>query len=734
MVKKMDSEVAKHVLDVAQDNIAVVENNIAVSGTPANQTTTITAGETNNIANPNNTCMNSIEDSMVAISKNTSTSEEGMHTPSSEDHNNNNSATDHVQCLHSDLMLQDATKTDTEADVSFESTPFISSQLSTPIIMSHATPSTVSVDPVDPEVGISINDDMDIDKLMLNRTFRQLVEAEEKAKAAAAPPAAPPSKSYPNRRNKNSTVPPKSPLKKKSNQRGVTGKKNKEAELVEIGCLRAEVVVLAAAVNNLQETVVEQGRRIEQLSTEDRLKKDSSGGDFDSKLESLETRILGFYNDHDEKCESRKKEVLLSVKNDTAAISEKAESARKEAQSAASAIISNTNAVEITKKLDTVDAKVGICEKKCKDIEQTLNSFADTTPFTTAQSKSAGKNGPAAAVWSGIEQPANNLGGSEQPKRPHTPEPMREDLNVEESPPAVPKDPHIKDSPGATRRPHLRKSILFMDSNLAFLDPEMLWKNLTLIPCGTTHILRDKLRDACLNDYEIVFIHTGVNNIDTEDGEVVAKDIIDIVQKLRHHHPSIKVIVSEITPRQVFRDDEVVKCNELLRSTLKTTENVTMAFHSNLRNDQWSFHKKNDDKHFSRISISMFASNIKNAFRACLGIPPNPNRKKKLRGIKMKTLRDNFNDRNQYTPRRDKQEDGLQNSNNQHLNNFNRKQDNVYPSNRQNYDNVNNRNQNYDNVNNRNQNGDKNYNSGNNGRDGEPQSLKNALMQLLSQF
>ena len=95
------------------------------------------------------------------------------------------------------------------------------------------------------------------------------------------------------------------------------------------------------------------------------------------------------------------------------------------------------------------------------------------------------------------------------------------------------------------------------------------------------------------------------------------------MHKLRHNHPTLKIIVSEVTPRQIFRDDEVKKCNMALNASLRNEDNVTLASHANLRNEKWTFHKKNDDKHFSRISINLFASNIKTAFRKSLGITLN---------------------------------------------------------------------------------------------------------------
>ena len=52
--------------------------------------------------------------------------------------------------------------------------------------------------------------------------------------------------------------------------------------------------------------------------------------------------------------------------------------------------------------------------------------------------------------------------------------------------------------------------------------------------------------------------------------------------------------------------------------------NLTISYHRNLRNKEWSFH--DDTKHLSEISIAKFAGNLKSAFRGALGI----NRKLKV--------------------------------------------------------------------------------------------------------
>ena len=169
------------------------------------------------------------------------------------------------------------------------------------------------------------------------------------------------------------------------------------------------------------------------------------------------------------------------------------------------------------------------------------------------------------------------------------------------------------------------KILSFMDSNSKFLKD--LWRNNTVIPCGTTYDLRKLLQSTNLSDVDLIVIHTGVNDIDTEDGDKVSQNLIDIVRRIQQNLPNVKVVVSEVTPRQLHRDEEVIRCNAALHAALNGTEGVTIAKHSNLRNDRWSFHIKGDDKHFSEISIARLASNLKNTFREAIGHRSSPRKR-----------------------------------------------------------------------------------------------------------
>ena len=131
-----------------------------------------------------------------------------------------------------------------------------------------------------------------------------------------------------------------------------------------------------------------------------------------------------------------------------------------------------------------------------------------------------------------------------------------------------------------------------MDSNRNFLDPELLWENLTIIPTGNIPELLRNIDKNDLREYDVVVIHVGVNDIDTSDGKAVAKKLIEVTSRIKASTPGTKIILSEVTQRQLYRDDEVITCNKELRILQET--DVTLARHSNLRDEQWSFHKPKD--------------------------------------------------------------------------------------------------------------------------------------------
>ena len=168
----------------------------------------------------------------------------------------------------------------------------------------------------------------------------------------------------------------------------------------------------------------------------------------------------------------------------------------------------------------------------------------------------------------------------------------------------------------------LNKTVLYMDSNKKFLNHDQLWKGVEVVDSFTVQEARKKLLapSSHLDRYDMLALHFGVNDLDHKPGATVAKDLVKLVGEIRQRHQSLKIVVSEVTPRQLRRDEEVMECNDILNQELGDMKDVTIAHHSNLRVEGWLFHSPNDDKHLAKNSIGKFAANLKVALRKATGL------------------------------------------------------------------------------------------------------------------
>ena len=114
-------------------------------------------------------------------------------------------------------------------------------------------------------------------------------------------------------------------------------------------------------------------------------------------------------------------------------------------------------------------------------------------------------------------------------------------------------------------------------------------------------------------------ISCGVNNIDTNPGYVVADKILDIVKYIKQKYPDIKIILSEVTPRNDHLDGEVQRCNEILANSITGDSVIHFVKQQNLRDANWSMY--HDVKHIKKNNIGKYAANLKYGLRAAYGIP-----------------------------------------------------------------------------------------------------------------
>ena len=80
--------------------------------------------------------------------------------------------------------------------------------------------------------------------------------------------------------------------------------------------------------------------------------------------------------------------------------------------------------------------------------------------------------------------------------------------------------------------------------------------------------------------------------------------------------PSIKIIVSEVTPRMDEFDEQVKVANSSLNKFVDRHENTFIVKHDNLRNPDFF----QDAKHIRQDGIARFAANIKKGLRNAYGM------------------------------------------------------------------------------------------------------------------
>ncbi len=249
------------------------------------------------------------------------------------------------------------------------------------------------------------------------------------------------------------------------------------------------------------------------------------------------------------------------------------------------------------------------------------------------------------------KQHVNNNNNNEKPKKIPMPKATDSHLTLKEQLHIQQQQKHLQQQQkqqNQQQQQHdtdrkLNRTIIFMDSNRKILDTELLWKHSTMVECGNIPTLLNKIKSVPIDEYDIVVIHVGVNDIDSKDGPSVADDLLTALDNIRSKAPNIKIVLSEVTPRQHTRDDEVIECNKQLK-TYASSFNVTFVEHSNLRSPEM-FRNKNDDKHFCKNKAGLLASNIKRGLRRTIGLnEQNSNSERVSSGRNTKPRNTNIND------------------------------------------------------------------------------------------
>ena len=171
-----------------------------------------------------------------------------------------------------------------------------------------------------------------------------------------------------------------------------------------------------------------------------------------------------------------------------------------------------------------------------------------------------------------------------------------------------------------------------MDSNRKFIDFRKLWtlKGSKRHKCSNLASVKNTVERNKL-PLKFCFINAGVNDIDNKEPSIIMKELVDIITLLRHKHPGIKIVISEITPRKDSWNRQVNEFNDMLRD-LGEFSDVFLVDQSNLRNSDVSSTLW-DDRHIHKRAIPRFAGNIKRALRKAYGYPEPYKANNRMRGI-----------------------------------------------------------------------------------------------------
>ena len=100
------------------------------------------------------------------------------------------------------------------------------------------------------------------------------------------------------------------------------------------------------------------------------------------------------------------------------------------------------------------------------------------------------------------------------------------------------------------------KTLMYMDSNRACLGPKILWCGLSMIPCKG------------IDSFQVLFAGENFANVSVFFIHVSVIDIVNIVNNLHDLHSRLKIVLSEITPRKIFNDNQVKECHDHLHKPL----------------------------------------------------------------------------------------------------------------------------------------------------------------------
>ena len=149
---------------------------------------------------------------------------------------------------------------------------------------------------------------------------------------------------------------------------------------------------------------------------------------------------------------------------------------------------------------------------------------------------------------------------------------------------------------------------LLIDSNGRYLDEKRLFPHHSVKKhrCQNTRRAIELLSEERLGCPSHIIIHTGTNNLRTQTGEDVAREMKKVVDKATSTFPRSKVIISALLPRWDFPPSFMQRLNAQISRDCALRENVFLAVHPTL--DQ---HSLFDTVHIFKERVPDFAKTLK---------------------------------------------------------------------------------------------------------------------------
>lgn len=155
-----------------------------------------------------------------------------------------------------------------------------------------------------------------------------------------------------------------------------------------------------------------------------------------------------------------------------------------------------------------------------------------------------------------------------------------------------------------------RANIVFLiDSNGKFINEKRLFPrhNVSKLRCPTTEKALELLSPSRLGSPSHIIIHTGTNDLMTQQ-ERVANSLINVISKACNTFPHSKVVISAVLPRTDFQPHIIQRINATLARVCASHPNVHLAHHPNIGTDCLF-----DHVHLLKEAVPIFTKNLKDA-------------------------------------------------------------------------------------------------------------------------